>query len=153
MLSSLIFFALLQVACGLSIERPRSGSNNNPARSTPLQPRGLDVGSKVAIGICIPGAAFVVLLGLGIMWLYPAQLRKLRKANPGVEVGLREVMNGGVAKQPAPPPPMYTEHDASTSNVAALDASHVPGHATPKSDAPTTPRLSADAKHVAPELR
>jgi hypothetical protein len=152
MLSSLIFFALLQVACGLAIEQPRGGSNSNPARSTPLQSRGLDVGSKVAIGICIPGVAFVVVLGLGIMWLYPAQLRKLRKANPGVEVGLREVMNGGVAKQPAPPP-MYTEHDASTSNVAALEASHAHGHSTPKSDAPTTPRLSADAKHGAPEIR
>lgn len=147
MLSSLIFFALLHVACGLSIERPRSGSNNNLAQSAHLQSRGLDTGSKVALGICVPAVAFVFGLGIGILWFYPAQLRKLRKENPGAQVGLRELMEGRVTQQPAPP--VYTEHDASTANEPSLEASNALGHPTPKYESRAAPPPLAEARHAA----
>jgi hypothetical protein len=147
MLSSLVFFALLHVVCGLSIERLRSGSNNNPAQSAHLQPRGLDTGSKVALGICVPAVAFVFGLGLGILWFYPAQLRKLRRENPGAQVGLRELMDGKVTRRP--PPPLYTEHDTSTANKPSLDASDAPGHPTPKSNSRAALSPPAEARHAA----
>jgi hypothetical protein len=151
MLSSLIFFALLHVVCGLSIERPRSDSNNNPAQSAHLQSRGLDTGSKVAIGICVPAVAFVFGLGLGILWFYPAQVRKLKKENPGAQVGLRELMNGKVTQRPAPP--QYTEHDASTANKPPSEASDAPGYQTTKSDSRTASPPLAEARHAALGLR
>lgn len=133
MFSTILFFALLQVVCGLSISRPSRDSN---APSAHLQSRGLDTGSKVAIGICVPAVAFVFGLGIGIMYLYPAQLRKLRRQNPGAEVGLRELMDGRVSRprQAAPQtttathtePPPYTERHASVAHEATLGASGAP---------------------------
>jgi hypothetical protein len=103
MLSTLIYFALLQVACALSIERPLS------ERSSHLQSRALSTNEKVAIGICIPGAALVLGMGFIVLCMYPAQTRKLRKANPGAEIGFAEVMAGKVTQpQQQHAPPKYT---------------------------------------------
>jgi hypothetical protein len=57
MLSSFLYFALLQVVSGLAIEQSRSASNNIAARSARLQAREIDTSVKVALGLCIPGAA------------------------------------------------------------------------------------------------
>jgi hypothetical protein len=155
MFSNLIYFALLQVACGLSIHNPHGGSNTNEARSPRLERR-LETGVKVALGICIPGAVLVVGLGLVVLLLYPSQLRKLRRENPGADVGLADLMNGKVTHHPAPPP--YTA-GRTASTDASSTASHAPAYstATPKADAnaPTAPPPAAaalspaEARHAA----
>jgi hypothetical protein len=145
MFSNLIYFALLQVACGLAINQPHESSNKMEARSAHLQKR-LETGVKVALGICIPGAVLVVGLGLVVLLLYPSQLRKLRRENPGADVGLADLMNGKVTHHPAPPP--YTAgHNASTNDTSSVDVPAYSTTATPKADtnAPTAPPPAASA--------
>jgi hypothetical protein len=143
MLSTIIYFALLQVVCGLPHGVQRSTSDNNLARSAPLQSRDIDTSVKVALGLTIPGAALVIGLAIVIIWFYPAQLRKLRKENPGAEIGLAELMNGRVTERPAPP--VYTEHHPSTVN-------DTPSHPTPRYEATPVPAYEADARHTALRL-
>jgi len=140
MLSSLIYFALLQVACALSIARPRSESNN-PAR---LHSRDLTVNEKVAIGICVPGAALVVGLGIFILVLYPSQTRKLRQQNPGAQIGFAEVMAGRVTHQA---PPKYTEQDST--NDLPLQNLSAPAQPTPRDDTRPAQQTPAEARHAA----
>ncbi|KAJ4363894.1 hypothetical protein N0V83_009346 [Neocucurbitaria cava] len=150
MFSELLFFALLQVVSALSIERP---SRESTARSTHLQRRELATGSKVAIGICVPAAALVVGLGIGIMWLYPRQLRKLREQNPGAEVGLRELMEGRVARPAAPSVktlPPYTERQASVTKDSSLDSSDAPTQQPMHAESATAPPPAAEPRHTAP---
>jgi hypothetical protein len=148
MFSSLIFFAALQVACALSIDQPRGGSNNFQARSANLQKRGMATGVKVALGICIPCAALVVILGLVILWGYPAQLRKYRRENPGAQVGLAELMNGKVTQHPAPPP--YNAHHTPTINKPSSEATDLPSYELqPKSESHAAPPTEAEARHAA----
>ncbi|KAH7069851.1 hypothetical protein BKA63DRAFT_394857, partial [Paraphoma chrysanthemicola] len=86
MLSTLlpVLFALVHLATALPTQEQATHH---------LQKR-LETGPIVALSICIPGAALVLGLGIGIMWLYPKQLRKLRAQNPGREVGFADLMNG-----------------------------------------------------------
>jgi hypothetical protein len=110
-------------------------------------------GVKVALGLCIPGAVLVVGLGIFIMVLYPAQLRKLRRQNPGTEVGLAELMNGKYPPKPAPPPP-YAGHEGSTTNNSTEDATHPPEYPVhqsvqPKTSTPSALPTDAEARHAA----
>jgi hypothetical protein len=134
-----LFFALLQAVCGLSIPDPRGTTNDILARSAHLQPREMDTSIKVALGLCIPGAALVIGLAIVIVWFYPAQLRKLRKENPGAQIGLAELMNGKVTHHHAPP--VYSEHHPSTIDQA-------PDHSTTKNIAQPLPTYEADARHT-----
>ncbi|KAF2829522.1 hypothetical protein CC86DRAFT_368520 [Ophiobolus disseminans] len=154
MLSTLIYFALLQVACALSIEQ-RSDSSNHPARSARLQSRSLTKNEKVAIGICVPGAALVVGMGIVVMMMYPAQTRKLRRANPGAHVGFAEVMAGRVTHTA---PPKYTEHDESVDNLPLQDL-NADGRPTPRPEPRATlqtpvpaQQAPVDARHAALSL-
>lgn len=147
MFSSLVYLALVQVACALSIPQ-----NDLSTRSTHLHKRELATGVKVALGICIPGAALVVGLGLVILLFYPAQLRKLRRQNPGQEVGLADLMNGKYPPKPAPPPP-YAGHDTSTTNNSTEDATLPPSYPVqsvqPKTNTHAAPTTDAEARHAA----
>jgi hypothetical protein len=143
MISQLFFFALLQTVCGLSIRHPHGATNDILARSARLQPREIDTSVKVALGLCIPGAALVIGLALVIVWFYPAQLRKLRKENPGAQIGLAELMNGKVTQHHAPP--VYSEHHPSTVHQTSV-------HPPPKTDAQSLPAYDADARHAALRL-
>jgi hypothetical protein len=95
------------------------------------------------LGLTIPGAALVIGLAIVIIWFYPAQLRKLRKENPGAQIGLAELMNGKVTQHHAPP--VYTEHHPSTEN-------DIPSHPPPRHDATPLPSYEADARHAALRL-
>jgi hypothetical protein len=106
MFSPLLSLALL-CASASALPTPSTTSTTHH-----LARRELATGVKVALGICIPGAALVVGLFVVILAFYPAQLRKLRAQNPGANVGLTELMNGKVA-----PPPYSAEHDGSSSVV------------------------------------
>jgi hypothetical protein len=130
---------MLQVVCGLSIRDPHGTTNNILARTARLQPREIDTSIKVALGLCIPGAALVIGLAIVIVYFYPAQLRKLRKENPGAQIGLAELMNGKVTQHHAPP--VYSEHHPSTVNQTTV-------HSTPKTDAQPLPTYEADARHA-----
>lgn len=110
-----VLFALLHLAIAL----PTTTGSKDTHR---LQKR-LETGPIVALSICIPGAALVLGLGIGILWLYPKQLRKLRAQNPGREVGFADLMNGRVSTQA---PPVYKEHEGSEHE---LDTHSAPGQA------------------------
>ena len=150
MISELFFFALLQVVSGLAIEH---SSRELDTRSAHLQRRELATGSKVAIGICVPAAALVIGLGIGIMWLYPRQLRKLREQNPGAEVGLRELMEGRVTRPAAPQSvktlPPYEERQVSVTKDDSLDSSEPPAQPTPNATPRAAPPSDAEARHAA----
>jgi len=64
----------------------------------------MTVNEKVAIGICIPGAALVLILGLIVFCMYPMKTRQLRRENPGAKIGFAEVMAGRVEQQDGSPP-------------------------------------------------
>ncbi|KAH4128659.1 hypothetical protein HBI24_054160 [Parastagonospora nodorum] len=149
MFSTLVYLALVQVACALSI--PQADLST---RSTHVQKREISTGVKVALGICIPGAVLVVGLGLVVLLMYPAQLRKLRKQNGGQDVSLADLMNGQYPPKPKPappPPPPYTGHDASNAH-STEDTTLPPSYPVqPQNDthhaAPTT---GAETRHSAP---
>jgi hypothetical protein len=145
MFSSLVYLALVQVACAFSIPQ-----NNLSTRSTHVQKRELATGVKVALGICIPGAALVLGLGLVILIFYPAQLRKLRRENGGRDVTMADLMNGKYPPKPAPPPP-YTGPDASTTNNSTEDTTLPPSYPVqPRHNAPhAAPTTDAEARHAA----
>ncbi|KAJ4986827.1 hypothetical protein SVAN01_07632 [Stagonosporopsis vannaccii] len=75
------FFAFLQAASAAPATSPPNTDTHR------LQKR-LETGSKIAIGICVPCVALVVGLGIGIMWFYPEQRRKLRAQNARREIDL-----------------------------------------------------------------
>jgi hypothetical protein len=149
MFASLVYLALVQVACALSIPQ-----DDLSARTTHHHQKRLVTGAKVALGLCIPGAVLVVGLGVFIMVLYPAQLRKLRRQNPGTEVGLSDLMNGKYPPKPAPPPP-YAGHEGSSTNNSTEDATHPPEYPVhqqsvqPKTNTPSAPLTDAEARHAA----
>ncbi|CAO2649673.1 Nn.00g009650.m01.CDS01 [Neocucurbitaria sp. VM-36] len=149
MISELFFCALLQVASGLAIER---WGRELDTHSAHLQRRELATGSKVAIGICVPAAALVVGLGIGIMWLYPRQLRKLREQNPGAEVGLRELMEGRVTRPAAPQSvktlPPYEERQGSVTKDVSLESSELPAQPTTNATSRAAPPAAAEARHA-----
>ena len=149
MISELLFFTLLQLAFGFPIEH---SSRELDTRSA-LQPRGLATGSKVAIGLCVPGGALVVGLGIGIMCLYPRQLRKLREENPGAEVGLRELMEGRVTKPAAPQvvdsPPPYEERRGSVTKDTSLTSSDPPAQPATNATSGAVLPSAVEARHAA----
>jgi hypothetical protein len=152
MFYSFIYFALFQVAYSLAIAidtpHPDVPSTLQP-RSSHLDKRGITTGEKVAIGICVPAAALAVGLGIVILAMYPAQLRKLRAQNGGADVTLADVMNGKVTQRPAPPP--YTANRPSTANetTSESDAADPPSYPVqPKSDTHVAPPVSAEARQA-----
>jgi hypothetical protein len=150
MLSSFIYFALLQVVSGLAIEQSRSASNNIAARSARLQAREIDTSVKVALGLCIPGAALVIGLAIVIVYFYPAQLRKLRKQHPDRDVGLADLMNGKVVQHPAPPP--YSAHHDSPPHDPSSGTNDAPVYTPPKSGFHAEAADPAEARHAALRL-
>lgn len=148
--TSFVYFALLQVAYSLAIAQPRDAASSNDlaTRSPHLQKR-METGVKVALGICIPGAVLVVGLGLVVLLMYPAQLKKLRRQNPGAEIGLNELMTGKVTQRPAPPP-YSANHRDSAADDSSMDA---PAYEPPKpvqtATTTVTPTAPAEARHSA----
>ncbi|KAF2026619.1 hypothetical protein EK21DRAFT_73804 [Setomelanomma holmii] len=153
MLSTIIpiVFALLQVAYAApATSSPDSGTHR-------LQKR-LDTGPIVALSICLPGAALVLGLGLGILWFYPAQLRKLRAANPGREVGFADLMGGRQTQRQGSGHatlPVYKEHEGSDHELEdVVHGDAPPAPTVPAATAqPMAPRYEAqpppDARHAA----
>lgn len=144
--SSLLYLAaLLQIASGLAIPSEASSPHTNH-----LQKR-LQTGGKVALGICIPGAVLVFILGMVVVVFYPSQLKKLRRENAEAQLALDELRNGKV--EHAPPPPYVAgesgnEGERTASDAPAYDATTAPA-------APTQPRpvahavTPAEARHAA----
>lgn len=146
-----LFFALLQVAYAA----PATLSADIDTRR--LQKR-LEAGPKIALGICIPAAALVLGLGLGILWFYPEQRRRLRaenairEANSANRTGGRERQRQGSEHATLP---VYKEHEGSDHELE--DVAH--GDAPAALTAPTVSTATAqpsqrqeapsDARHVA----
>tara|TARA_R110002003_G_scaffold131_9_gene12368 strand:- start:8211 stop:8636 length:426 start_codon:yes stop_codon:yes gene_type:complete len=131
-----VLFALLHIASALPTTTAGSKATHR------LQKR-LETGPIVALSICIPGAALVLGLGIGILWLYPKQLRKLRAQNPGREVGFADLMNGRVSTQA---PPVYKEHEGSEHELDTYSApGQEPARPVPVAQAGPPP----DARHAA----
>jgi hypothetical protein len=157
MFSTLVYLALLQVASvyGLAIPEPHSTllSTSTSQPHTHRLQRRLATGAKVALGICIPGAVLVVGLFLVIIAFYPAQLRKLRRENPGAQIGLTELMTGKPTHVNAPPP--YTaEHDGSSSGEVVNGHGATNVNAVPKNNdaaygAVPPPTYNVEARHAA----
>src|SRR5690242_1331960 len=139
-----LFFALLQVAYA-------APATLSPDIGTHHLLKRLEAGPKIALGICIPAAALVLGLGLGILWFYPEQRRRLRAENARREVnhanrsGGRERQRQGSEHATLP---VYKEHEGSDHELE--DVAH--------GDAPaalTTPAVSAataqpSQRHEAP---
>lgn len=75
------FLALLQVTSA-------APATSSPDISTHNLQKRLATGSTIAIGICVPALVLVVGLGLGILYFYPEQRRKLRAQNARREADL-----------------------------------------------------------------
>ena len=147
MLSTFIYFALMGMSSALAIGQPRSTADQPQPRTVHLQKR-LDTGSKIALGICVPVAAFVVGLGVAILMMYPAQLRKLRQQNPGAEIGLNELMTGRIGRRPAPPP--YDANDAAAANKLSSETTDPPSYPAPaQTNARPEPTTDVQARHAA----
>ena len=139
MFTTLLSFALFQAAHALAIAAAQDttplSTSNSPTHH--LSKR-VTTGVKVAVGICVPAAALAVGLGVVILAMYPAQLRKLRAQNGGADVTLADVMNGKVVQRPAPPP--YHEANRDSTTTAGDEARGEPPSypVQPKADTTTT---------------
>jgi hypothetical protein len=142
-----LFFALLQVASATpATSSPDSGTHRFQKR--------LDTGSKIAIGICVPCVALVVGLGIGILWFYPEQRRKLKAQNARREAFLAERQRRGSEHTTLP---VYKEHEGSDHELE--DVAHRPAPAAPIAPAPSAAptqlgrrydaHSSTDARHAA----
>jgi hypothetical protein len=123
MFSEVFFLAILHVATALAAEEAPAPATHH------YEKRGLATGVKVALGLCIPIAALTIILGCITFMYYPAQRAKLRRENPGMRIGLREVMDGGVRSKPprtsnATLPP-YTERQGSA-KAPSVESSTTP---------------------------
>ncbi|OSS52396.1 hypothetical protein B5807_03080 [Epicoccum nigrum] len=103
-----LFFAFLQVASAVPT------NSQSDANKHHLQKR-LATGSKIAIGICVPCVALVVVLGLWIMWGYPKARRELREQNARREIELARKQRQGSEHGTLP---AYRQHEGSDENVA-----------------------------------
>ncbi|KZM23241.1 uncharacterized protein EKO05_0004426 [Ascochyta rabiei] len=121
-----LFFALLQVAYAApAISPPDTGTHH-------LQKR-LESGAVVALGICIPCVAIVLGLGIGIMWFYPAQRRKLREQNARREAALANVTSGRHGQRQGSEHatlPAYKEHEGSDHELEDVAHSNTPAALT-----------------------
>lgn len=138
MLSTILYLAtLLQIASGLAIPDPSAPHTNH------LQKR-LQTGGKVALGICIPGAVLVFVLGLVVVVFYPSQLKKLRRENAEAQLQLDELRNGKV--HVAPPPPYVADENGDGAERTTSDA---PAYDTAGQNATTTPAAPQQPRPVA----
>ncbi|KAF3040399.1 hypothetical protein E8E11_001133 [Didymella keratinophila] len=142
-----LFFALLPLASAApATSSPDSGTHR-------LQKR-LETGSKIAIGICVPCVALVLGLGMGILWFYPEQRRKLKARNARREAFLaeRERRGSGHTTLPA-----YKEHEGSDHELDDVTYRTAPTAPTAPAPSAAPARLgrryeaqpSTDARHAA----
>ncbi|KAF9697574.1 hypothetical protein EKO04_004172 [Ascochyta lentis] len=148
-----LFFAVLQVAYAApASSSPDTGTNR-------LQKR-LETGPVVALGICIPTAALVLGLGIGIMWFYPEQVRKLRAQNSRREADLANLADGRDRQRQGSGHatlPVYKEHEGSDHELEDVAYGNSPATvaAPTVSGATTQPsriheaQPSPDARHAA----
>ncbi|KAL5115994.1 hypothetical protein ACEQ8H_006111 [Pleosporales sp. CAS-2024a] len=130
MLSTIVYLALVQLAYAASIPQTTQGR--------PVEKR-LATGSKVAIGLCVPGAVLLIGLFCVVVCLYPSQLKKLRKQTDGRDITFSDLMtNGRAVPKPAAPPPPYSAPDSASINQP-------PGYA----NADAQPTTDAQARHAA----
>jgi hypothetical protein len=145
--AAVLFFALLQVATAApAASSPDTGTHR-------LQKR-LETGSLIAIGICVPCVALVVGLGIGIMWFYPEQRRKLKAENARREAFLAERQRRESEHTTLP---VYKEHEGSDHELG--DVAHGTAPAAPTAPAPSAApaqlgrryeaQPSTDARHAA----
>lgn len=115
-----LFFALLRVAYA-------APATSSPDTGTHRHQKRLAAGPTIAIGICIPAAALVLGLGLGILWFYPAQRRKLREQNARREAALAE---GARHRQRQGSEhvtlPVYKEHEGSDHELEDVEHENIP---------------------------
>lgn len=148
-----LFFAALQVASAVPATSPPDSGTHR------LQKR-LDTGAQIAIGICVPCVALVVGLGIGIMWFYPEQRRKLRAQNARRETELANRSNGRHGQRQGSEHttlPVYKEHEEGSDHELE-DMSHGSTLAALTAPAPAAPaqlgrryeaQPSTDARHAA----
>jgi hypothetical protein len=143
---SLIFLTLIQTAYSLAIAIDQADTTSPLVPRSTLQKRGMTTGVKVALGICVPAASLAVGLGIGIFVMYPAQRRKLRAQNGGVDVSFADVMNGKVVQHPPPPP--YQANRASSA-TETQDGTELPNYPEqPKADTQTAVPVGTEARHA-----
>lgn len=134
----MLFFALLQVAAAAPVA-------SSPDLSTHRHQKRIDTGSKIAIGICVPSVALVVGLGMGILWFYPEQRRKLKAQNARREAFLAERQRRGSEHTTLP---VYKEHEGSDHELE--DAAHETDPAAPTAPAPSAAPAQLGHRYEAP---
>ncbi|KAF3002700.1 hypothetical protein E8E13_010067 [Curvularia kusanoi] len=142
-----LFLALLQIAAAAPVV------SSAEQRTYYLEKR-LDTGPQVALGLCIPAVSIAVGLGIGIMWFYPAQRRKLREQNARREL---HVANGTHSQRQGSEHatlPVYKEHEGSDHELEHVAHGDVPvqpsqsvGTVQPSREHVTRP--PTDARHAA----
>lgn len=155
-----VYLAVLQVTCATLFQVAAAAPATSSPESGPhrLQKR-LATGSIIAIGICVPAVVLVLGLGIGILWFYPEQRRKLRAQNARRAAALANQTNGRERQRQGSGHttlPAYKEHEGSEHELEDVADGDVPA----VSNAPTTAstvqpgqRLEAqpptDARHAA----
>lgn len=142
-----LFFALLQVASA-------APATSSPDTGTHRLQKRLPTGSKIAIGICVPCVALVLGLGMGILWFYPEQRRKLKAQNARRAAFIAERQRQGSEHATLP---VYKEHEGSDHELE--DVAHGDAPAVPTAPAATAApaqlgrryeaQPSTDARHAA----
>ncbi|KAH6625533.1 pyridoxal phosphate-dependent transferase [Boeremia exigua] len=115
-----------------------------PSTGTRQLQKRLETGSTIAIGICVPSVALVLGLGIGIMWFYPEQRRKLRAENARRELELANRANrqhGHIQGVEHETLPAYKEHDEEDHELENVTRGSTP--AAPP--APPAPAVAAPA--------
>ena len=148
-----LFLALLQVA---------SAAPANLFLDTGTQrfQKRLETGPKIALGICIPSAALVLGLGIGILWFYPEQRRKLRAQNSRREIDSANLPDGGNRQRQGSEHatlPIYKEHEGSDHELEAVAHGDTPASLTAPTVSAATAQPSqryeaqppTDARHAA----